>query len=154
VNDLQRIRCIDSKHSTIAFCRGHGHELLGEWREAVDDYLLAHELDSSETAAAISLARIQAGCPLDCMRNGAKGVDNAYRMCVRTEWKDWVAVSVLAAAHAENGDFERAVEFAKKTLELAPHDKKPERQRRLDQFKAGRPFRISPTDDRPGLPAE
>ena len=118
------------------------------------DYLLAYELNPSETTAGISLARLQAACPVQEIRNGSKAVDNAYRMCVRTEWKDWVAVSVLAAAHAEEGNFETAVKFAKRASDLAPEEKKTERQRRIEQFQAGIPFRISQTGQFAGTPVE
>ncbi|HUG70033.1 MAG TPA: tetratricopeptide repeat protein [Pirellulaceae bacterium] len=145
IDDLDQIRCEESNHSLTAFYRGHAHELLGEWHAAIDDYLLAHELDPSETTAAISLARLQAGCPLDDIRNGSKAVDNAFRMCVRTEWKDWIAVSILAAAHAEEGNFEAAVQYAKQTLELAPEEERRKRQQRIEQFQNRKPFRISET---------
>jgi tetratricopeptide (TPR) repeat protein len=152
--DLERISCDDSEYSTIALYRGYCREQLGEWQDAINEYLLAHDLSPSETTAAISLARIQAGCPVDDVRNGSKAVENAYRMCVRTGWNNWIAISVLAAAHAEAGNFHTAVEFANKAFELAADDEKTERRRRVEQFKAGRPFRISETDHPPPLPLE
>ena len=154
VDDLERLRCEGSDDSRIALYRGHAHELLGEWEYAVRDYALASELSPSETAAGILLARLQAGCPVREVRDGSKAVDNAYRMCVRTEWKDWKAVSVLAAAHAEGGNFEAAVQFAEKAHDLAPDPEKAERQRRIQQFKAGIPFRLSQTGQFAGTPME
>ena len=93
-------------------------------------------------------------CPVDEIRNGSKALDNAYRMRVRTEWKDWIAVSVLAAAHAEEDSFETAVEFANQAFELAPDDEKPGRHRRVEQLTARTPFRISQAVYPPALPVE
>jgi Flp pilus assembly protein TadD len=142
VDDLERVRCEQPEHSTIALYRGHARADLGDWHGAVEDYRLAHELDHSETAATISLARLQATCPVDEIRDGAKAVDNAHSVCVRTQWNDWIAVSVLAAAHAEEGNFDKAVEFAKQSYEMAPDEAKSERQQRIEQFKQRIPFRI------------
>jgi tetratricopeptide (TPR) repeat protein len=142
IDDLQQIQCERNEHYFIALSRGHAHEQLHEWSIAVQDYLLAHELNPSEITAAISLARLQAGCPDDEIRNGAKAVENAHRMCVRTGWKDWIAISVLAAGHAEQGDFETAVAFAKQAHDLAPDTEKQVRKQRIRQFEHRIPFRI------------
>ncbi len=144
VEDLKSFRCVDSGHSTVAFFRGWGHAELGEWSLAIQDYQLAADLDPANTQATICLARLQSGCPDDGVRDGATAVKNATQACNRTEWKDWQAVSVVAAAHAEVGDFEMAIRFAKLSWELAPDAEKLERQLRIEQYTARIPFRISP----------
>jgi tetratricopeptide (TPR) repeat protein len=146
MEDLQQIECDKPHDAIIALWRGVSHEKLGEWSAAIDDYVLAHQLDVSETTAAICLARLQAGCPAAEFRDGAKAVENAYRMCVRTQWKDWVPISVLAAGYAEKGDFEAAIRFGEQAFALAPDDERAERQRRLEQFSNRVPFRIGRTD--------
>ena len=143
VDDLKSFCCVDSGHSTVAFFRGWGYEELGEWRNAIQDYQLAIDLDPANTQAAICLARLQSGCPDDGVRDGATAVKIATQACNRTEWKDWQAVSVLAAAHAEVGDFETASKFARQSWELAPDADKPERLFRVEQYTARIPFRVS-----------
>lgn len=147
--DLGRVQCRDSGYSSAIYARGYCHELLGHWQAARDDYRLAHELDCSETRAALSLAWLQAGCPVAEFRDGTKAVDNAYRMCVRTGWQDHAALSVLAAAHAEQGAFEQATEFTSQALKLAPEPLKPSLQQLLSQFRNQVPFRIPEPEQLP-----
>ena len=67
-------------------------------------------------------------------------------------------MSVLAAAHAENGDFQNAVKYAKLAGDLAPPEQAEERKRRIDQYERGEPYRIrydQPTGRPPSnLPGE
>ncbi len=102
---------------------------------AFDDYLIAYKLDSTQNSAGIYLARLQAGCPVESLRDASKAIENATNMCVRTNWKDWIAISVLAAAYSEADDFDKALNYAKLAYELAPDDEKDERLHGSNSFK-------------------
>jgi Cdc6-like AAA superfamily ATPase len=52
-----------------------------------------------------------------------------------------VCWSVLAAAHAECGSFERAIEYQEKAIELADEEAKTEHRNRLAEYKAKQPWR-------------
>lgn len=149
--DLTKVECTTSEHYSVAYYRGHLHELLHQWKQAFDNFLLAYQLDSTQTGAGISLARLQAGCPDETLRDGDKAVENARNMCVRTNWNDWVAISVLGAAYAEAGEFDSALKYALMTLEMAPDDEKSERTRRITQFQNRQPFRIPLTESVNGI---
>ena len=140
--DLSGIEFSESQHAIAAFFRGYANEELGNWQQAIDDYRRSYELERSQKVAAISIARIQAGCPDDSIRDGRKALENAATICFQTEWKDWMVVSVYAAAWAEVGDFESACKYAQMALDLAPENEKPERASRLSQFQNRIPFRI------------
>jgi tetratricopeptide (TPR) repeat protein len=50
-------------------------------------------------------------------------------------------LDTLAAAYAEAGDFDKAVQWQEKAIELAPEEAKNHYRSRLDLYKSGRPYR-------------
>jgi tetratricopeptide (TPR) repeat protein len=89
-------------------------------------------------------AHLLATCPDARFRNGKEAVASATRACDLTTWQNPDALAALAAAHAEAGDFARAVAFEQKALDLyAPVRWLPDRWRpdRMAAYKAGRPYR-------------
>jgi tetratricopeptide (TPR) repeat protein len=74
----------------------------------------------------LGLAWLLATCPEPAYRNGAEAVAEGLHGCEVSYWSDWGAVDVLAAAYAEHGDFDRAIEFAKLAQSLpglSPRDR-------------------------------
>jgi Flp pilus assembly protein TadD len=82
-----------------------------------------------------------ATCPEDRLRNGAKAVELAKRVCQATAYKNAAALDVLAAACAETGRFPDAISAV--TAALALPGLSPETQaqllQRLELYRAGRP---------------
>ena len=149
--DFQKVDGTIKENSRLVWYRAYVYEMYGLWAEAAKDYLLAFELDGSNVAAGIGLARLQAGCPDETIRDGDKAVENATNMCVRTNWENWAAISVLAAAFAAKEDFSSAVKYAEKAQQLAPESIQPERAQRIEQYRKGTPFRLVALHDLPRL---
>jgi hypothetical protein len=90
-------------------------------------------------------AWILSTCPDANLRDGKLAVASANRAAELTNWKNWLALSTLAAAYAEAGDFASAVhreEEAKKQYtagDRASHD-----HERLALYKAGKPYHGRP----------
>jgi hypothetical protein len=63
-------------------------------------------------------------------------------MCFRTNWEDWIAISVLAAAYSETGDFDKALIYAQKSHDLAPASEKTDRLLRIEQYQKREPFQV------------
>lgn len=152
LDDLANVECNASDDCMTAYYRGHVHEVLHHWEEAFEDYLLAYQLDSTQTAVGTALARLQAGCPEEGLRDASKAIENATNMCVRTNWQEWVSISVLGAAYSAKGDFDNALKYATMAFELAPEDEKSERAERITQFQNQQPFTLPPTDPKTGRP--
>jgi len=91
---------------------------------------------------------LQATFPDAEFRDGAKAVENATKACELTTWKNAWFVNTLAAAYAEAGDFNSAVKWQKKAIDLL--DKAScsgypvDFEARLKLYQSGKPYRKSP----------
>lgn len=108
---------LNPRNSWAIHQRGHCMEKKRDFAQAVGDYASAVELDPEYWDFRTNLAWVLATCPEENVRDGAKAVELAYDACELTEWKDSFALGALAAAYAEIGQFDKAVEFARKAVE-------------------------------------
>jgi len=140
--ELPRIR------ATVAeafYERGRGRKHNGgNYKDAVDDYARAVELNPNHAAARCDLAWLQAACPVLELRDKDQAAANATRACELTNWTDHRYVAALAAVYAQVGDFASAVSWQKKATELLA-DKERSRWRgdyesRLRLYSSGKPY--------------
>jgi tetratricopeptide (TPR) repeat protein len=102
---------------------GQALESQGRDLEALDAY--AHALEGKQTPRGqaethVALAKIWAESSDRSVRDGRRALEAANKACELTEWKSPVALTVLASAHAERGDFEQAVHWLEKAIETPP----------------------------------
>jgi tetratricopeptide (TPR) repeat protein len=74
--------------------------------------------------------------------HGKKAVESATRACEMADWKDAAILDTLAAACAEAGDFDSAIKWEKRALELLAKDDEQNRtdfNARLKMFEAKKP---------------
>jgi serine/threonine protein kinase/tetratricopeptide (TPR) repeat protein len=114
---------------------------LGEYEKAVGFYERANILKSDLAPSRAMLAFLYATCPKTELRNGKKAKDLAEKACELTHYNSHGCLDSLAAAYAECGDFEKAIEYQKKAIELADDQAKKEYEKRLDAYKAKKPWR-------------
>jgi tetratricopeptide (TPR) repeat protein len=86
-------------------------------------------------------AWILATHPAAELRNGARAVELATKACELTKWKDASYLDTLAAAYAERGQFDKAVEWQEKAVSLALEADKGGYQARLALYKSGQAYR-------------
>jgi tetratricopeptide (TPR) repeat protein len=113
----------------------------GDYEKAIADYRKIIGLEPESPVGHNDLAWLQATCPDANFRNGKEAVANA-QTAVALGGGKWTSLDTLAAAYAEDGDFEKAREFESKAIELASDDKQKEECRsRLELYRQGKPFR-------------
>jgi tetratricopeptide (TPR) repeat protein len=121
------------------------HESMGDYERAITFYTLlveAGEKLTTELALCLnSLAWLQATCPEEAFRNGAKAVENATRACELTEWNEYPFFDTLAASYAEARDFDLAIQWQTKAFDAANDEEKADFRSRLDLYRARRSYR-------------
>jgi len=126
--------------------RGVFWKQKGELGKAIADYREAIRLDSKYTDPLNNLAWLQATCPDAKYRDGADAVALATKACELTAWTNASFIETLAAAHAETGDFGKAVDFQKKAR-VTPGQSEAEARsigELLKLFEAMTPYRQPP----------
>ncbi len=117
---------------------------MNEYDKAIKDFERALDLDKNNDGVLSEFALLLASCPVDKYRDGARAVALSRLACIMTDWKSARAARSLASSLAETGDFQSAVMWQKKALELLPAGKIAKRvsyERCLDAFKNGKPYR-------------
>jgi tetratricopeptide (TPR) repeat protein len=119
---------IEHFQTVIASAPGHtaGHlhlalalSAVARHREALHEYREVLRLNADEPEALNNLAWILAAHPSAELRDGAEAVKLASRACELTARREPLFLGTLAAAHAEAGRFEQAIEAAQQARDLA-----------------------------------
>ena len=113
----------------------------GEFKKAKEDYEAAVKLNPDLDESLNGYAWFLSTCPDEEFRDGEKAVELAKKACKISGNKDWYHLDTLATAYAENGEFDKAVEYAQKAIDVAPDNKRDLCQQQLKRFKEKKPFR-------------
>ncbi len=73
--------------------------------------------------------------------DGKLAVAAANKACERSYWNEFDCLDVLAAAYAENDEFEQAVKWQTKVVEMLPPSQRADYASRLKLYKEGKPYR-------------
>ncbi len=98
--------------------RGRLLERKGEFASAIEDYSKAISLNAMDADAFNLMGWILATCSDASVRNGAKAVEYAKKACDLSDWHNANIVLTLAAAYAEAGNFDSAINTEQKYLKM------------------------------------
>ncbi len=127
-----RVAYVRRRLARVWTVRGIARDHENKCNEAINDYESAIGADPSYARAYNALAWLLATCPTVEVRNGAKAVENATKACELTNWKNTDYLETLAASYAEAGNFDEAIKWQQKAMDLLG---KEERSRDQLSFK-------------------
>jgi len=103
--------------------RGDTRLGLGDHENAIKDFEsaleFAPEAEADRSGILNNLSWVLSTTPNDALRDGKRALEYAIEACKLTDYKAPHILSTLAAAHAEVGEFDQAVEWSQKGVELA-----------------------------------
>jgi tetratricopeptide (TPR) repeat protein len=121
--------------------RGTIWEHKREYDKALADYDHAIRLSHQDARAHNARAWILATCSDPKYRDGGKAVESAKTACGLTDWKQPGFLDTLAAAFAEAADFESAIKWQSKAIELSPDPaEKHELETRLTLYRDNKSY--------------
>ena len=124
-----------------------GHLTTGKLDEARDHYRRAVKLGPDYVPGLVGLASVLATADLESLRDGRQAITLAERACRLTRQTDPAAMAVLAAGHAETGQFPNAVLVAEQALRTARRVEKKALatwiEQELERYRQNKPSRRS-----------
>lgn len=125
-----------------AYGLGWAHEQMKSWSDAIKSYERAAKLSPRNMASRNNLAWVLATAPDDSVRDGVRAVKIAKEaMRIAGRRSHAFLKDTMAAAYAEAGDFELAVETQRQALKSAIPSQKKEIGARLELYENGKPYR-------------
>lgn len=144
LSEYEKAVRLDPKAAVGYSAGGSAYARLGAFAMALSNFVEATGLEPKNPRVFNNLAWLLATYPDATMRNGRVAVAAAIDACQMSSWKDFHHIDSLAAAEAEMGDFQQAVECQREAIALAtPTDPARKRmERRLGQYMQGKTYQI------------
>ena len=141
--DYDQVLRLNPRDANGYICRGYAHFAKGNYKAAAFDFEKATRFSGRDYDALVSLARFEATCPEDSLRNGKAALEKSLTACELSNWESSDIVDTLAAAYAEVGDFDRAVKYQMQAISMSgtygPERRKM--QERLELYRQHKPYR-------------
>jgi Tfp pilus assembly protein PilF len=141
IRDLTEAIRLNPKNTEVYVERAGAWIDQKELARAVADYQEALRLKPDHISALNNLAWLLATSADGKIRDGKHAIECSTKACELTKWQKVGYLDTLAAAYAEAGDFENAVKWQSKVVELAPNkESKEDGEKHLELYKKKMPF--------------
>lgn len=121
--------------------RGYNRQLLGDWKGALDDYNEALRLAPKFALAWQNKAWLLAAGDDASLRDPSGAVAAATKACEINQYKDPGDIRALAAALSEAGQFDKAIGWQEKAIELSAKADQAYERAVLEGYQGRTPFR-------------
>ena len=141
IRDFNRSLILNPKAAVTLMNRGAAYMANKQYDKAIADLKRAVKLAPELTDANNAIGWFLATCSDESFRDGKKAKKHAQTACELSKWEEWSFIDTLAAAEAELGNFDAAVEMQQKAIGLAPEESRQQSLERLKLYQSSQPFR-------------
>lgn len=151
IADYKKVIELDPDRAEGYYGRAAAYFGQCQYAKALADFEASYKRGCGN-AAVYSLSGLLASCPDATIRDGKRALDYARMICQPTDFKEPRSLDVLAAAHAELGQWEDAVRRAEQALTLVEkrHDSDggycADIRMRLELYRLREPYRQFPPE--------
>ena len=121
--------------------RGDAYLNIGQHSEAVADLQHALKLDPNNSSVLNNLAWVLATSPQDEVRDAKRAIELATKACEQSDYSQSHILSTLAAAYAEAGEFETAIKWSQKAVDMEDPEHGEQLAAELASYRKDRPWR-------------
>jgi len=114
---------------------------IGDHQGARKDYERVLEANPKHEATLNNLAWLLATSPEDALRDGKRALELALQASESSQYKKPHILSTLAAAYAETGAYDKAMEWSSKAVKLGREDIQGQLEAELKSYEQKKPWR-------------
>ncbi len=141
MEDAEKMIEMNPRNEISYLSRAYVFRKKGNMEETKANLERCVEINDKQSGCLNDLAWLLATSSQDSMRDGVRAVEMAKRACEITKWQNAAVVDTLAAAYAEIGDFQKAVEYQSKAVPMQMTEHAEGAKERLEMYKAGEKYR-------------
>jgi tetratricopeptide (TPR) repeat protein len=141
--DFDRAIELNPREALAWRVRGATWAGMADYSKALADYTESIRIDPEKPESLHHRTTMLSVCTDARYRDGKQAVEDATKACELTEWINPLFLNGLASAYAEKGDFDTAIKWQTRAMDLSPKDQARAMQARLDQLRQGKPFRMT-----------